>query len=128
MIALFKSLAPIERTLDYQAERQTVLGSNIANLNTPGFTAQDLAATQTDDGQLELQRTNAAHNSHAHSDGQNGQLVRDESTPAGRDGNNVSLEREMSKIMASSLRYDAAAEIISRRLAMLRYAASDGVG
>ena len=128
MIPLFASLAPLERTLDYHAERQAVLGGNVANLNTPGFVAKDLLDEGEATSALALDSRNAAHVRGATTGPESGTLVEDHSTPAGRDGNNVSLEREMAKIMASSLRYDAAAEIVSRRLAMLRYAASDGQG
>jgi len=38
--------------------------------------------------------------------------------------NAVSLERELSKIDANRARYATSAELVSRRLAVLRYAAS----
>jgi flagellar basal body rod protein FlgB len=44
----------------------------------------------------------------------------------GPDGNAVSLEREMSKIDANRARYGTSAELVSRRLALMRYAAGDG--
>jgi flagellar basal body rod protein FlgB len=44
----------------------------------------------------------------------------------GSDGNSVTLERELSKIDANRTRYSTSAELTSRRLAMLRYAAGDG--
>jgi flagellar basal body rod protein FlgB len=44
----------------------------------------------------------------------------------GSDGNAVTLEREMSKIDANRTRYSTSAELLSRRFAMLRYAAGDG--
>jgi flagellar basal-body rod protein FlgB len=127
MIPLFQSLAPLERTLDYQAERQAVLGSNLANMNTPGFVAKDLAPQSETSSDLSLAVSDGRHLSSTQTTATSS-IVNDETTPAGRDGNNVSLEREMAKMMTSSLRYDAAAEIVSRRLAMLRYAASDGQG
>ena len=42
------------------------------------------------------------------------------------DGNAVSLERELAKIDANRTRYAATSELVTRRLAMLRYAAGDG--
>jgi len=50
----------------------------------------------------------------------------DGGTMQGADGNSVSLERELAKIDANRARYATAAELVSRRLAMLRYAAGDG--
>jgi flagellar basal body rod protein FlgB len=37
----------------------------------------------------------------------------------------VSLEREMSKLQANDLRYQGASKLVTRQLAMLKYAASD---
>lgn len=128
MIPLFDSLAVLERSLNHHAERQNVLASNLANLNTPGFKSRDLQASEATTQTLGVATSQPGHIA-AFTEGQaHGQLVEDNTSPAGRDGNNVSLECEMSKMMASSLRYDTAAEIVSRRLAMLRYAASDGQG
>ena len=38
------------------------------------------------------------------------------------------LEKELAKIDANRVRYSASTELVSRRLALLRYAASDGNG
>jgi flagellar basal body rod protein FlgB len=38
----------------------------------------------------------------------------------------VQLERELAKIDANRARYSTSAELVSRRLALLRYAAGDG--
>jgi flagellar basal-body rod protein FlgB len=126
MSSLFADIAPLERALDYHLERQNVLNSNVANLNTPGFKAQDLVqpASQAE-GQLALAAMSSGHLGAAGSAGV-GTIQEDTHGHSGIDGNTVSLEREMSKMMANSLRYDAATEVVSRRLAMLRYAATDG--
>jgi flagellar basal body rod protein FlgB len=58
-----------------------------------------------------------------------GQLTFDDGgNTAGSDGNAVSLERELAKIDANRVRHSASAELASRRLALLRYAAGDGSG
>ena len=45
---------------------------------------------------------------------------------AGPDGNAVQLERELAKVDANRLRYATSSELVSRRMALLRYAAGDG--
>jgi flagellar basal body rod protein FlgB len=55
-------------------------------------------------------------------------VVPDASSLGGLDGNSVSIEREMSKLEANDLRFQAAAKLVTRQLAMLRYAANDGNG
>ena len=43
----------------------------------------------------------------------------------GGDGNTVSLEREMAKVAANDLRYQAVGRIVRQQLGLLRYAAAD---
>ena len=42
------------------------------------------------------------------------------------DGNAVDLEREMAKVAANRVRYGTSSELVSRRMALLRYTATDG--
>ena len=42
------------------------------------------------------------------------------------DGNTVDLEREMSSLAENSILYKAAVQLIMKKMAMLKYAASDG--
>ena len=58
----------------------------------------------------------------------NAKMVTDDNGMASADGNAVNLEREMAKIDANRVRYSTTSELVSRRLAMLRYAATDGQG
>jgi flagellar basal-body rod protein FlgB len=122
----------LQRALDYHAERHNVVASNIANANTPGFRPVELLRAENVGGPgatLPLARTAQAHMGAG--DGGGEQLTRlaeDKSTVAGLDGNSVSLEREMAKLSANDLRYQGAAKLVTRQMAMLRYAASDGSG
>jgi len=113
----------LEAALTYHRERHTVLAGNVANMDTPGFRPLDL--TRADGSASQLAVTAPGH-------------IESVSTPEvvtsfddggamqGADGNAVSLERELAKIDANRARYATAAELVSRRLAMLRYAAGDG--
>jgi flagellar basal-body rod protein FlgB len=117
----------LESALTYHRERHTVLAGNVANLDTPGYRAVDLqrrnalepgatpALATTHEGHL--QAPNSADVVTTFDDG--GALV----SP---DGNAMSLERELSKIEANRTRYATSSELVSRRLAVLRYAAGDG--
>jgi flagellar basal-body rod protein FlgB len=128
MSSIFSDLQPLERMLDYHLERQNVINANLANVNTPGYREKDLAApSPTTEVEAPLETTNAAH-LQGEVTASAGQLVNDGRVSPGNDKNDVSLEHEMAKLMANSVRYEAGCDIISRRLAMLRYAASDGQG
>jgi len=102
------SVNTLESALTFHRERHTVLAGNVANLDTPGYRPLDLDRG-ADGGVGRVVQ--------AFDDG--GQLV-------GPDGNAVSLEREMAKIDANRTRYSTSSELVSRRLALLKYAAGDG--
>jgi flagellar basal-body rod protein FlgB len=117
----------LESALTFHRERHNVLAGNVANLDTPGYRAIDLerrnpsdpgappALAVTHEGHLQASPT--ADVVTTFDDG--GALP----SP---DGNAMSLEREMSKIEANRARYATSAELVSRRIAILRYAAGDG--
>jgi flagellar basal-body rod protein FlgB len=125
------NVSEFHRALDYHSERHNVLASNLANANTPGFRPKELLRVEDTafGGTLPLARTEHAH---LVADGMPSNhdltVVPDESTVNGLDGNNVSLEREMSKLQANDLRFQGAARLVTRQLAMLRYASNDGSG
>jgi flagellar basal-body rod protein FlgB len=120
----FSTIDKLQAALTYHRERHTVLAGNIANLDTPGYRPHDLTRRTAVDGPA-LSTTDAGHIGSAvtpdyvtsFDDG--GQLQ-------GSDGNAVSLERELAKIDANRARYSTAAELVSRRMALLKYAAGDG--
>jgi len=131
MTSIFGGVDATRQALDYHLERHNVLASNVANVDTPGFRPRELVRSSEEgvSGSLPMAATTEAHfgTTAAQSPGEVVTLEEQVVTP-GADGNSVSLEREMSKIAANDLRYDGAAKIVARQLAMLRYAANDGVG
>jgi flagellar basal-body rod protein FlgB len=120
----------LHRALDYHVERHNILSSNIANIDTPGFRPFELVR-ETDNslnGTLALTQSNERHllrNGSEIGQGEEKLVTEDTSVAAGADGNSVSLEREASKLAANDVRYQGASTLLSRHLAMLRYAASD---
>ena len=123
------SVAPFHRSLDYHSNRHNVLASNIANVNTPGFRPKEPLRVEAEEfrSKLPLVRTEQEHFLATGLEAVHDMtVVPDESSIGGLDGNNVSLEREMSKLEANDLRYQGAAKLVTRQLAMLRYAANDG--
>ncbi len=123
------SLQQLERVMDHARSRHGVLSSNVTNVDTPNYRAQDLEQPLFDDAlQSELTRTHTGHVSGAaEAAGPSGAVDSDDRSPR-EDGNTVSLERQMAKLEENRVRYGAASTIISRRMALLRYAVTDGNG
>ena len=114
----------LQAALTFHRERHTVLAGNVANIDTPGYRPLDLSRRTADDPAA-LAVTDDQHIT----DQQQPDVITsfdDGGSLQGSDGNAVSLERELAKIDANRARYATDAELVSRRLAMLRYAAGDG--
>jgi len=114
----------LEQALTYHRERHTVLAGNVANLDTPGYRAVDLQRrTATTPGALAT-----THEGHIATAATADVVTSfdDGGALQSSDGNAVTLERELSKIDANRARYSTSAELVSRRIALLRYAAGDG--
>ena len=134
MPGMFVSVDPLRTALDYHLDRQNVLASNVAHVDTPGYRPNDLerieqtgfAATLN----VALERTNESHlgGGAAGLAEPNGRVFEDLSAGVGNDGNYVSIDREAAKLAANQLRYDTVSAIVSAELKQLSFAASDGKG
>jgi flagellar basal-body rod protein FlgB len=133
MADLFASITPLHAALDYHLERHSVLASNIAHVDTPGYKPNDLARVEgaSFEGALgvAMARTNEAHLSVGGGVGGSdleGRVFQDLSGGAGNDGNYVSLDREAGKVAANQMRYDVVSAIVSAELKQMHFAADDG--
>lgn len=128
MSSIFAPLRLAERGLSYHLRRQELLTSNVANLQTPGFRPLELRFRELLDKASAMQCTDAKHlrESGASNTADTDDIYQDAVVSPSPDGNAVSMERQMAKLAANSLRYRATTEMLNRRLALLRYAANDG--
>lgn len=125
MSITFGSLNTMQAALTFHRERHSVLAGNVANLDTPGYKPLDLQRTTPVEGTT-LSVTSDGHIGGATGSSSIVQTFADTNQLQGPDGNAVELERELSKIDANRARYATSAELVSRRIALLRYAAGDG--
>lgn len=119
-----KTVDALSGALTFHRERHAVLAGNVANLDTPGYRPHDLTRAPPTDASV---MTTTAEG-HIASSGSTTSVETfdDGGALQSPDGNAVSLERELSKIDANRARYATSTELVSRRLALLRYAAGDG--
>jgi len=130
---VFNSVDPLRAALDYHLDRQNVLASNVAHVDTPGYRPHDLERIEQSGFSavmgVALQRTNERHLIGGGIDAlPNGRVFEDLSAGVGNDGNYVSIDREAAKLAANQLRYDTVSAIVSAELHQLTFAASDGKG
>jgi flagellar basal-body rod protein FlgB len=102
------TLKILEHMLDVSAFRHKVLTSNIANADTPGYKAKDIAF------QKELDNAVAT-------DGKGGyEIYESGTTMPNRDGNTVNLDMEMAKVAENTLIYNTAVEVMSMKIRMTK--------
>ena len=129
MKVFMEALAQLERVMTHTRDRHGVLSTNVANVDTPGYRAQDLEAPDFADALSQGQLTSDPR--HLEGGGPVGAAsnleISDDMSPR-EDGNTVSLERQMAKLEENRVRFGAASTVVSRRLALLRYVVTDGNG
>jgi flagellar basal-body rod protein FlgB len=134
------TLARLERSLDVRLVRQNVLAANVANVDTPGFRAKDVdftaamqaieGAARADGGALQPSAPAPAQTEPPQTGLAADDLPIVELPPSGGsfDGNTVDLDRTMVAMAENALQYGASARAAGKKLAILRYVASDGNG
>ncbi len=124
-----QQLSLLQQSMDFRARRNTLLSSNIANIETPGYKAKDLvfenalgeAMKANLPGPLEVTDPR-------HFDGRNTVPLNQvkpqtilTSNPVGNlDDNSVDLEREMVKLGENQVVYQALAQMVSHKFSQLR--------
>jgi len=103
------------KELNYRGERQKVIASNIANINTPKYKTKDLSfdnvlnQSMANSGDLQLKVTNKKHIRSF--DQQNGQdqykMYEVEGLQEQNDGNNVNLDQQMSMMAKNNVMFSA---------------------
>jgi flagellar basal-body rod protein FlgB len=109
-------LQRLEKYLDLVAYRQTLISSNLANIDTPGFRTRDI------DFASELRRAEIQTRQEPFNP-----RVREVSGLIERpDGNNVSLERESLALARTQLQFRAGVELVRSEIHRLQIAINEG--
>lgn len=106
----------------HAAQRQNAVAQNIANADTPGYAARDLAPfaeTYAAANGLELRQTRAGHLGAGDSPGA-GMIPRSDPGTRAPNGNSVSLEGEMVKAVEVKRQHDLALTLYKTSLGVLR--------
>ena len=117
------NLPVLEQAISLRYERQGLIQSNIANLETPGYTSQDFPFARVMETAIQgngtLSKTNAGHmDLDPVSVGVSHEFSK-EKRP-------VDLDEEMIKLSENQLMYEIAAKIIGKKFDGLKYAIDEG--
>jgi flagellar basal-body rod protein FlgB len=109
----------LAKALDLRSQNQTVIASNIANADTPGYQAQELSFEKAMGKALESGEDVSRVK---------GEIYHQINDVVREDGNTVDRDSEMVSLAQNQLLFDAAADLVKKKLALLKYAISDGGG
>ena len=133
MSSLFDGLHHgLGRVLDLRMAQHTLTASNLANADTPGYKAKFipfdkvLGEAVNHRSSPKMRATHAMHN--AGFDANVSVPSVEEITPApwAADGNSVDPEREAVRLKENSLLFSGVSRGLGRRMALLKFAASNG--
>lgn len=129
-----KTTSALQTAADMRHLKHDIISSNIANAETPGYHAKKLDFEEALARALDidnLRSMNTSHGDHFFVGGKGGGQARPDiyDNPEGltqNDGNTVDLEKEMSALAENTIMHKAALQLINKKMAALKYAASEG--
>ena len=111
------------KALDLLSDRQSVIQSNIANMDTPGYKAKDIPFAEVmksaANNQGNLQRTNPKHMPAQQIEATNNGKTHQTKGP-------VDIDEQMLKLSENQLRYEVATKIISKKFESLKFIIEEG--
>jgi len=125
-------LSMLKTRMSWLNQRQDVLTENVANADTPGYAAQDLKQLDFADAlrntsgpsqaASQLVVTDPRHIALPSASQASFESVEASDTEASPNGNSVSLEQEMIKVSDTQAQFQAATNLYSKAMSMMRTA------
>lgn len=120
MSILDKTSLALQTATNLRKLRQELISSNIANAETPGFHAKKLDFEAALDSAVNgIGGKEAIKNVRP-------DIYDNPEAATSNDGNTVDLEKEMAALAENTVLYKAAIQLMNKKLATLRYAATEG--
>ena len=132
MIIDDKTVQALASSLNFRQMRQEVIASNIANADTPGYKAKRLdfeaalARAIDVDGQMKMNANDERHVNVGSGgfDNLEPEIYEDSNGVVSEDGNTVDREQEFAKMAENKILFDAAVQLLNKKLGMMKYAIS----
>lgn len=127
------NIALLNKVLDLRSANQRVISSNIANAETPGYSPakfefeEQLQQAVTKRG-VTLQVSDPKHISLGDTSLQSvtGQITYQPDQTGIGDENGVSVDQEMIALSENQIMYESAAQILKKKLTLMKYIIQDG--
>jgi len=131
---LFSDQTPLvlKKGLDFQSARNLMISTNVGNMETPDFKAQDINFEKQlrefikGGDQLQMKSTNSKHFGPSNEGLKNMKPQPFELTdPAKSNGNNVNIDKEMGKLAENQIMYTAFIQLMMKRGSTVRSAVTE---
>jgi len=128
------TIGALNTSLNLRLMNQNVISSNVANADTPGYKAKRMefedAFRQTlgVDGNLQMESSDPEHIVVQSTDPVTPGIVEDANGVESLDGNTVNRGQEMARMVENQKLYEASAEMLKKKLGMLKYSITEGGG
>lgn len=127
------ALRAAKLALDGLSARQQVISRNLANVDTPGYSAQQVdfestlkTALNKQSGNVQMARTSALHIKPSESSSSFYSNTNRAGGSYRKDGNNVDVDTELLEMTTTGIKYQAISQGISKKLLLLKSIAQGG--
>jgi len=117
----------VERALDIIARRQSLINSNVTNIDTPGYKPKDLDFKKTLKAEIENTQPAMARTHVKHFSSSTPLETSDQLRPKGEKGAEyVDVDVEMTHLMQNNLQFRTNVEMLIRKMGILQHAIREG--
>jgi flagellar basal-body rod protein FlgB len=133
-LILDSTIGALNTSLNLRTINQNVIGSNIANADTPGYKAKEVnfegafRAALDRGGDLKALADESGHQTITSTDPVNPEIYEVPNDVYGLDGNTVDRSIEMAKMTENQILFDAGVEMMKKKLALQKYSITEGGG
>lgn len=119
-------MAALGREMTRAVARETVASGNLANIDTPGYHTKEVSFDQALTEQLSPSASATLAGLAPSGAAESTTVTEADGLAERRDGNNVSLDRELLNLTKASGDFNAAQTVLSAKFRLVRYAINDG--
>jgi len=128
-----KNIHLLQKVLDLRSTNQTIIASNIANAETPGYSKKVFefenalqTAINKPVGTMQTTHLNHFPISSADLNSIQGNVIEIKDETGIGDKNGVNVDMEMIELSENELLYETVAQLLKKKLGMLKYAIQEG--
>ncbi|SDL74284.1 flagellar basal body rod protein FlgB [Sediminibacillus halophilus] len=119
------TISNLEKSLDYASLKNQTISNNIANADTPGYKAQQVAFKDVLNSEMnsgfQTKRTDARHIDFGSNTAQQSfRIVSNTNTTYNHNGNNVDIDKEMSELAKNQIYYQGLVDRLNGKFSSLQ--------